>query len=308
MKRKSFIQGSAAVIGASLLPDLGLANGSKKRAVRIAHLTDIHLKPGKDQEAGTAKAFAHVQNLKPAVDIIVNGGDVIMDALAVDKQKTQEQWDLLKKILKDENSLPIYHVMGNHDIWGWFIKENRPESDRIYGKVWAVEELGMPKRYYSFDRSNWHFIVLDSTQLNPAGGYIAKLDNEQLDWLKQDLSAVSKERFICIISHIPILSICSGLYFNKTEANGDLMIKRNLMHTDFLELNKIFQQYPNIKTCISGHIHMQDEVTYFGIKYYCNGAVCGNWWNGAFNGFAAAYAIMEFYDDGTFTRKMVSYV
>lgn len=307
MKRKTFLHTTAAAIGGSLLPSLSFAEENKKAAIRVAHLTDIHLKPGIIPETGMAKAFQHVQQLKPGIDLIINGGDSIMDALEADKQKTETQWKLFKTILQKENNLPIYHTIGNHDIWGWFIKNDKPENDRLYGKQWATEMLELKSRYYSFTRSNWHFIVLDSVQLNPAGGYIGKLDAEQLEWLQEDLKNVPADKFICIVSHIPILSICSGLFFDKTETNGDLLIKRNLMHTDFLAIKKIFLKYPNIKTCISGHIHLQDEVEYLGIKYYCNGAVSGNWWGGAFQEFEPAYALMEFYNDGTVKRTMIKY-
>jgi Icc protein len=312
MKRKTFLQRSAAVIGGSLLPSLSFADSStssepKKRPIRFAHLTDIHVKPGLIPETGMAKAFQHVQRLDPDINFIINGGDSIMDALEADKQKTQTQWDLYKNILHKENSLPVYHVIGNHDIWGWFVKENKPDNDRLYGKVWAVEMLELPKRFYSFSKGNWHFIVLDSTQLNPAGGYIGKLDMEQFEWLQQELKTVPADQFICIVSHIPVLSICSGLFFDKTESNGDLMIKRNLMHTDFLALKKEFIKYPNIKVCISGHIHLQDEIEYLGIKYYCNGAVSGNWWKGPYQEFAPAYAVMELFHDGSVKRTMMKY-
>jgi 3',5'-cyclic AMP phosphodiesterase CpdA len=307
LKRKAFLQNSAAVIGGSLIPSLSDAPVIIKKRIRFAHITDIHVKPGAIPEAGMAKALQHVQLLQPNVDFIINGGDAIMDALEADKQKTQIQWDLFKNILQKENSLPVYHTIGNHDIWGWFIKENKPDNDRLYGKSWAAETLEMKNRFYSFTKARWHFIVLDSTQLNPAGGYIGKLDDHQLDWLQQELADVPPDKFICIVSHIPILSICSGLFFNKTEANGDLLIKRNLMHTDFLELKKIFAKYTNIKVCISGHIHLQDEVKYLGITYYCNGAVSGNWWKGTFQEFAPAYALMELFDDGTFKRTMMKY-
>lgn len=307
MKRKIFLQTTAAVIGGSLLPSLSFAEENKKAAIRVAHLTDIHVKPGIIPETGMAKAFQHVQLLRTGVDFIINGGDSIMDALEADKQKTETQWKLFKTILEKENNLPIYHTIGNHDIWGWFIKNDKPENDRLYGKQWAMEMLELKSRYYSFTRSNWHFIVLDSVQLNPAGGYIGKLDAEQLGWLQEELKNVPADKFICIASHIPILSICSGLFFDKTETNGDLLIKRNLMHTDFLALKKIFIKYPNIKACISGHIHLQDEVEYLGIKYYCNGAVSGNWWGGSFQEFEPAYALMEFYNDGTVKRTMINY-
>jgi Icc protein len=307
MKRKAFLQSSAAVIGSSILPSISFATDIKKKAIRFAHLTDIHVKPGLIPETGMAKAFQHVQQLKPGVNFIINGGDSIMDALEADKQKTQIQWDLFKNILQKENSLPVYHCIGNHDVWGWFIKEGKPDNDRLYGKVWAVETLEMKNRYYSFTKDRWHFIVLDSTQLNPAGGYIGKLDESQLEWLQQELAVVAPSTFICIISHIPILSVCSGLFFDKTETNGDLLVKRNLMHTDFLVLKKIFATYANIKVCISGHIHLQDEVNYLGIKYYCNGAVSGGWWKGPFQEFAPAYAVMELSDDGSSKRTMMKY-
>lgn len=304
MKRKSFLQASAAVIGGSLLPSLSFAEDSKKKILRFAHLTDIHVKPGLIPETGMAKAFHHAQQLNPGVDFIMNGGDSIMDALEADKAKTQTQWDLYKNILKKENSLPIYHAIGNHDIWGWFTKNEKPESDKLYGKEWAMEMLDLKSRYYSFSQGNWHFIVLDSVQLNPAGGYIGKFDQEQLSWLEEELK---NPLHICIISHIPILSICSGLFFDKTEANGDLLIKRNLMHTDFLTLKKMFLKSPTLRVCISGHIHLQDELEYLGIKYYCNGAVSGNWWGGAFQEFEPAYALMELSNDGTVKRTIINY-
>lgn len=307
MNRKTFLQQSAALAGTAMLPAGLLAASDRKKPIRFAHLTDIHLKPGLVPEKGMATALQHVQKLRHPVDFIINGGDAIMDALEWGKERTAEQFNLFKKILAQENSLPVYHTIGNHDVWGWFVKENKPDQDRLYGKVWVVETFEMKDRYYRFQQGNWHFIVLDSTQLNPEGGYIARLDAPQLEWLQQELKQVPPEQFICIVSHIPILSICAGLFFNKTEANGDLRTQRNLMHTDFLALKKLFLPYPNLKLCISGHIHLQDEVEYLGVKYWCNGAISGNWWKGAFQEFEPAYAVIELYPDGSSKRTMVRY-
>ncbi|MBK9483903.1 MAG: hypothetical protein IPO01_01380 [Chitinophagaceae bacterium] len=89
--------------------------------------------------------------------------------------------------------------------------------------------------------------------------------------------------------------------------NGDWKLSRALLHTDARKIKALFKQYTNIKTCLSGHIHLQDEVNYLGIKYYCNGAISGNWWGGAFQDFAPAYALFDFYSDGTVERKMIEY-
>ena len=307
MNRSEFIKTTALLGAGTGFLSLPAFAESAKNPIRLAHFTDMHVKPGKDIESAVAKAFHHVQQQNPKPDFIVNGGDAIMDALEADKSNTRMQWDLFHRLLKNENSLPLYHCIGNHDVWGWFVKENKPDADRLYGKAWAVETLQLKKRYYSFTQRKWHFIVLDSTQLNPAGGYIGKLDEEQLSWLQRELASVSKEKFISIISHIPVLSICAGLFFDKNEPNGDFKIQRNLMHSDFLILKKLFRKYPNIKTCLSGHIHLQDVVEYLGIKYYCDGAISGNWWKGNFQEFAPAYAIIEFFDDGSSRRTMFSY-
>lgn len=152
MKRNQFLKATAALAGASLLPDLSIAAGPKKKPLRFAFLSDFHIKPGKVPEEGTAKALHHVQRLDDRVDFIINGGDAIMDALDADRAKTQVQFDLFKKSLKQENSLPIHHCIGNHDVWGWFIKQNRPENEHGYGKVWVVEEFEMPRRYYSLPK------------------------------------------------------------------------------------------------------------------------------------------------------------
>ena len=305
MNRKSFLKNLGVVTaGASIAPFQVDETSKKKKSVRFAHLTDIHVKQGEIPEKGMARALQHVQSLSPKVDLIINGGDAIWDALEADKQQTQQQFQLYKTILRNENSLPVHHVIGNHDVWGWFLKNNDPiKQDNLYGKQWAVEEFGIPARHYSFTKGKWKIIVLDSTQLNPAGGYIGKLDEDQFNWLQAELNSVPPSQFICIVSHIPILSICAGLFFDKNEENGDFKIQRNLMHSDFLRIKKLFIQHPNIRTCISGHIHLQDELTYLGIKYYCNGAVSGAWWKGNFQEFAPAYAVMELYDDGTSNRR-----
>jgi Icc protein len=307
MKRKEFLQSGLIATGLSALPEILTAKElPAKKSLRFAFISDIHVKPGAAPENGMAKAIKHIQAKTPKVDFIINGGDSIMDALAATKESAQTQWNLYHSIMEKENKLPVYPCIGNHDIFGWFHKIPDP-ADPLYGKTWAVKELKMTDRYYHFKKGKWNFIVLDSTQLNPAGGYIGKIDEEQLVWLTAKLKEIPSTEFICMVSHIPILSICSGLFFNKTEANGDLMIKRNLMHSDFFTLKTLFNKYPNIKTCLSGHIHLQDEVNYHNIDYYCNGAICGNWWSGAFQEFDPAYAVFEFFDDGSTKREMVNY-
>ena len=306
MRRRKFLQSISLLSAAASIPAISRAGFEKrKRKFTLAFISDIHIKPSEVAEAGMKKALNHLNQLNEQPDLIINGGDSIMDALAADKQKTQIQWDLFNKILAAENKLPVKHCIGNHDIWGWQLKED-VKTDALYGKAWWLQQTGNTKTYYSFTHKDWHFIFLDSVQENN-GGYIALLDNEQFDWLENELNN-NKEKFICIVSHIPIISFCSAMFFKDMLPNGDWKLSRALLHTDARRIKDLFNKHPNIKTCLSGHIHLQDEVNYLGIKYYCNGAISGNWWNGSFQDFAPAYALFDFYTDGTVERKIVEYL
>jgi 3',5'-cyclic-AMP phosphodiesterase len=305
MQRRKFLQSISLIAAATSLPALTNAESSnKKKYFTTAFISDIHIKPLDIAEAGMKNALQNINRLKQQPDFIINGGDSIMDALAADKEKTKTQWDLFNKIMQAENKLPVKHCLGNHDIWGWQLKED-VKADTLYGKAWWLQQTGYTKTYYSYTHNNWHFIFLDSVQENN-GGYIALLDDEQFNWLENELSN-NKEKMICIVSHIPIVSFCSAMFFKDMLPNGDWKLSRALLHTDARKIKDLFKKHPNIKSCLSGHIHLQDEVNYLGIKYYCNGAVSGNWWKGAFQDFVPAYALFYFYSDGTVERKMVEY-
>ena len=307
MKRKDFLKASVATAGLAIVPEIVSAKtATPRKSFRFAFISDIHLKPERIAEEGMARSLQHIRKLKPEAEFIIMGGDAIYDSLKATKEYTKTQWDLYQSILKNENTLPVFNCIGNHDIFGWF---NVPQetSDPLYGKAWALKELNLSTPYYHFNKGKWDFIVLDSTQQRQEGGYIAKLDENQFRWLEAKLAEIPSGNFISIISHIPILSICAGLYFGKNDINGDLRIQYMLMHTDFFRIKELFNKYPNIKNCLSGHIHLQDEVNYNKIKYFCNGAVSGNLWKGPYYEFGPAYAVFDFYNDGSCKREMISY-
>lgn len=305
MQRRKFLQNISLASAAAALPPIAAAGSAKKKKqFTVAFISDIHIKPLDTAEAGMRRALQTINQMVKKPDFIINGGDSIMDALAADKEKTKAQWDLFNKIMEAENKLPLKYCLGNHDIWGWQLKED-VKSDPLYGKAWWLQQTGNSKTYYSFSHHNWHFIVLDSVQENK-GGYIALLDDEQFNWLENELNN-NKEKIICLVSHIPIISFCSAMFAKDMMPNGDWKLSRALLHTDAKKIKDLFKKHPNIKTCLSGHIHLQDEVNYLGIKYYCNGAVSGNWWGGSFQDFAPAYALFDFYTDGSVERKMIEY-
>jgi Icc protein len=306
MNRRKFLQqGSLSAAVLSVAPN-AFAAASKASVFRIAFMSDTHVKPTETAEQGMRKAFRHVNALKPSVDFIMNGGDSIMDALNASKDKVQKQWDVWNAVLTAENRLPMHHCIGNHDAWGWQMTDPEVKNDPLYDKKWVLQQHKMAERFYSFEHKDWKFIVLDSAQENN-GGYIARIDEPQFTWLENELKQTNASQYVCIVSHIPIVSFVSAVFSDKNEPNGDWKISRALLHVDSRRITDMFKAYKNIRCCLSGHIHLQDAVEYRGIQYYCNGAVSGNWWGGPFKDFDPAYAMFEFAKDGSVKRTMVNY-
>lgn len=288
------------------LPAVGLQPPSpqRKRVLRIAHLTDIHVQPEKGAPQGMEACLNHAQGQKGGIDLILTGGDLIMDAFGADAARTKAQWDVFQSVLKANLQTPIEHTVGNHDVWGWG-NPDRFASDAKYGKVWACEVLGIAKPYRSFKRAGWHFVVLDST-FQDGKGYKARLDDEQFEWLAADLASVPKEQPVLVISHIPIISVCS-FFDGENEKTGNWVIPGSWIHIDARRIKDLFRKHPNVKLCVSGHEHLLDQVVYNHVAYFCNGAVCGAWWGGDYYECTYGYALIDLFDDGSFENRYVPY-
>lgn len=309
---------AAAATSAPLLAQTAGVTGTepgprtRRRVLRIAHLTDMHVMPDRegveDSAAGLTAAIRHAQALPERPDFIFFGGDMVMDSLKADKARALAQWEVWKRVVAEEVKLPYQLCLGNHDIWGWASRNPAIEADPQYGKRLAMDVLGMKERYYSFDRAGWHFVVLDSMQIDYGShhGYTARLDDEQFAWLGRDLEAVPPEKPVLILSHIPILGACVFLDGDR-EDTGTWVVPGAWMHIDARRIKTLFNRHPNVKACLSGHVHLVDDVTYLGVRYLCNGAVCGGWWKGNYQEFGPAYAIVDLFDDGSVNNQLVSY-
>ncbi len=318
LNRRQFIQ-TAGIVSAGAIVGAGssiagsstgvLAQTSSERApdLRIAHLTDMHVMPdgalGVNAESGFSKALEAAQSLARKPDLILQGGDAIMDALRTGKGDVTAQWAAFKRTL-GKVKIPIHHAIGNHDCWTGPGSAGQP----LKGKAWALQQLGLAKPYYSFDQGAWHFVVLDSTNLETkdSHGYTAKLDEAQFKWLEADLKATPKSKPILFLSHIPILAVCA--YFDgDNEKSGDWIVPGAWMHADARRFKDLFLQHPNVKICLSGHIHLRDSLEYNGVTYACNGAVCGNWWRGNYQETTPGYAIVDLWNNGSHKIEYVTY-
>jgi len=162
-------------------------------------------------------------------------------------------WDDLK-IFKDYDKavekmgIPFFQCLGNHDMD--FNLGGDETSDNTFQQTYGPT-------YYSFNRGSVHYVVIDDVRyLGSDRNYDGHISQPQLDWLKKDLSYISKEKLIVLCTHIPVhLGVK-----NKEELYAILQDRK--VHI------------------MSGHTHWHTNVIQGNIYEHNHGTVCGAWWTG----------------------------
>ena len=293
MKRNDFLKSLSLTAGTLALTGTASASAKakKKPALTIAHITDVHIRPDENVPARYVQCLEEIKKRK--VDFFLNGGDSIhaADYKDITRERVLEQWKCWDECMQTLKGYEVYSCVGNHDNW-WAAPS---KDDEMYGVAYAAKRAGMPHRYYSFQKKNWHFIILDG---NTDG---ASLDTEQMEWLKKELAAVPKNHYVLLMSHYPILSVTC------TWEGGQ--------HKGYKELVKLFYQYKDkVRVCLSGHQHLLDRCWYNGVDYYCNGAMSGFWWEKGdeksaqpyyYTETGPGYAMLNLYEDGTVENQYI---
>jgi 3',5'-cyclic AMP phosphodiesterase CpdA len=296
--------------GLALGAPTGEAKAASDGVLRVAHITDVHVQPELGGGRGMAMCLNHIQSRKDRPSLILNTGDCIMDSFRQEKARTELQWELWRKVLRDECSLPMEHCLGNHDIWGADKKASKTTGEEaLWGKKMGLEHLGLGRPYHSFDHGAWHFVMLDSVVL-VENSFRGRLDDEQFAWLEADLKATDPKRPVLIGSHMPILSPSSVLGSTEEDPDRPGYVRGNGggMHLDVQRIWRLFLKHPNVKLCVSGHLHRTDRAEYRGVTYVTNPAVCGNKWKGKVaDRWGEMYTMLELRPDGTFDVEYVDY-
>jgi Icc protein len=301
MERRTLVKGLGAALLAPAIP-FKINSAKEKPVLRVAHLTDVHLKDKFDAPMRFARCLHNVQQ-QPNVDFVLNGGDIVFDMNKENLDIVNAQWKLWHSLIKSDNSLPIHYILGNHDVW-W--NEN-DKGQILYGKQFSMDQLHLKSPYNSFIKNGWKFILLDSVHLDfDNTWYIGRLGDEQFNWLQTELQDTPATMPVCVMSHIPILTATLMVDNNDKGTNRWEMLGGD-MHTDVNKIVDLFYRHPNVKLCLSGHIHLRDKVVYNGVTYLCDGAVSGSWWEGNKRQTAPGYGLIDFYADGSFEEKYINY-
>lgn len=220
-------------------------------------------------------------------------GDIVwnMDDKNTDKYRD----DLRDGFAKTKVGMPVFQVMGNHD--NTYYNASSPlfadeTSSSFELKAQRQHEDIFGPANYSFSRGDVHIIgmrdIVYSTNTT-AQSYQRGFLKSQLDWLKQDLALVPKDKMVVLCVHIPL--------YNRTE---------NYIQDVLALLNTYKEAH-----VMSGHTHFIQNYEH---KYIAGsphtkvfehnvGALCGAWWScnmctdGAPNGYGVFVA-----ENNTFTN------
>lgn len=230
MLRRDFLrQSSLLAAGATASFPLPLAASGRKGKVRIGLIADVHQDIMHD---GPARLQAFVDQAKEwQADAVIELGDFCQP-----KPENRAFADILARFPG-----PSYHVLGNHDTDGGFTRER------------VVGFHRMPGRYYSFDLGGIHGVVLDGNDKPPGhkGGYPSHIAEDQIEWLKDDLSKTDHPVFI--FSH------------QSLERPG--CIKSQAKVREVIESAKHGDGIRKVAACLNGHWHLDLMRVIQGIPY-----------------------------------------
>jgi 3',5'-cyclic AMP phosphodiesterase CpdA len=250
------------------------------KPLTVLHLTDIHIRPEHNAPERCSAILREILKRHPEIGLVVNTGDSIYaaDYGHITRERMLEQWKIWdESVMAALKRLPIVHAIGNHDPW-WA----GPKDDEMHGIPYVCERLGIAQPYSSSRHADWEVITLENCR--------GSLGGEQQKWLFEKLASLPESAPVLLASHLPLFSL-AGDYDGGNMSGAKAVI-------DKLATRKA----PVV--ALSGHIHIQSSESLWNIKFHCNGALSGSWWepgdagDGSYKRTPAGYALLRLWPDG----------
>lgn len=279
MERRNLLK---FALGAPLLPLAARAAASEpaRDSFSFAFVGDCHIRPELGADRACALCFEQIS--ASPVDFVIQGGDLVEDALETGRARATLLMDLYQRTERAHLRKPIHHVLGNHDCLGVFPKSGIDLSAHDYGKQFYIDRFG--PRYYAFDHKGVHFVVLDSIGLTADRSYEGRVDAEQLAWLRENLAAQPKGMRIIVVTHIPLVTamLCyEPESWLNTPHNWTFVVNGR-------EVLRILRDH-DVLAVLQAHSHVYERIELNGISFITTGAVAGADWRGSFLGTPEGY-------------------
>ena len=248
MTRRQLIRHSAwfgaavgrAVVGGEVISHIagtGTGTAAETRpTLRFAQVSDSHIgftgPANPDVTASFGHAIDQLNGLGYTPDFVIHTGDLTHLA-------TPEQFDQVKQQLNGLRTPHVFTVPGEHD--------SVDDAGQKYRKVFGAGTRGAG--WYSFDVAGVHVIALVNT-LNLTK--LGHLGQDQLDFVKKDVTSLSNDTPIIVFSHIPLFAMYPDWGWGTDDSMQALSYLRRFSSV----------------TCLNGHVHQvfsktEGNVTFF---------------------------------------------
>jgi 3',5'-cyclic AMP phosphodiesterase CpdA len=160
----------------------------------FVQISDSHIGFGKDPYKQTVaatlqEAVDRINALPRRPDFLIHTGDLT-------HLSTPKEFDTVSEILKGVKVDRVFSVPGEHDIIG-----DGSEYLGRFGKGTRGEG------WYSFDHKGAHFVGLVNVASQGTDQGLGILGDEQLAWLKADVSGLSASTPVVVFGHVPLWAV-----------------------------------------------------------------------------------------------------
>lgn len=271
--RRAFLQNGTLLLAATAVTEPALLFAKEgPTPLRIGLVTDLH--HADKPSAGTRHyrdtlsklAAAAAQFEKDQVSFVVELGDLID---AADSVETEQRY--LQTINREFSAISKdrHYVLGNHCV------------DTLT-KAEFLEGVEQTQSYYSFDRSEFHFVVLDACFRHDGVPYgrknskwsDANIPAEEVEWLRADLKSTTRKTVV--FAH------------QRLDVSNDHGVR------NCPEVRKILEESGKVLAVFQGHSHQNDHHEIGGIHYCTLVAMVEG--SGAENN---GYSVLEIVPDGS---------
>ena len=196
-----------------------------------------------------SRAVTKVNELQP--EFVITVGDLIPGGGGLkDEQEIRRQWDEFNGFVNGFE-MPFFYLPGNHDV-------SNPLMDRIWDEMYGV-------RYYSFQYKNVLFLCLNTQD---GEGSLPVLGEEQIAWVKEEISANTDVRWTMVFIHQPLWVFEEGIPRN---VNGERILKRSKTGWPEVEAALAGKKH----TVYAGHVHRYAKFERNDANYYTLGTTGG---------------------------------
>ncbi|WP_373653859.1 MULTISPECIES: metallophosphoesterase family protein [unclassified Schlesneria] len=275
-RRAFFHHGVLCLAAASVLDPHSLFAEPNEKSLKVGLITDLHYadKPA----AGTRHYRDTLKKLTDAAtefeqqtaNFVVELGDFID---AADTVETELRY--LNTIDREFSAISRdrHYVLGNHCV------------DTLT-KNEFLEAVGQSKSYYSFDRGDFHFVVLDACFRSDGQPYgrknsqwtDANIPPAEVEWLRADLKGTQKKTVV--FAH------------QRLDVSNDHGVKNGP------EVRQVLEQSGKVLAVFQGHSH-QNDLREIGGIHYCTLVAMVEGAGTENNG----YSVMDLDPDGTIRLK-----